>query len=516
MSFIRCGLLYLAVVGFSLSSLPANAQSFVDVAVADFWACGLTDQGEVVCANDIRTQRYVPPGNLPAFEDITIGQQHGCGLTAEGEAVCWGGINFYDEQDVPGDINEPLVSISAGSLHTCAVGLSGQAYCWGLNTNSQLQVPGDGFGVLGLGYLAVDADETTSCGIESDGSISCWTTDPLIQDTSSLVGPFIDLDISRAAGCGLQASGDIQCWGVGAYDPPNNGPYTDLVVSPTAVCGLDQNQTLDCSFNPVVTTDEASYNIQTQFTAIEGVRAGTSSDNNFCGLTASGEITCPLITSLAGEPGGTQLSVPVTDQDIELTAEVYSFNNVELFWTPIPQTTPPTEVEIFRNDELVETTTARFSWIDRGADQLGSDPLTYRVRAVSTSGETGPFSNTISVNVQAGQVTGDDFGVVSGSSPSTAGLIEAVNFIPLGGTYLVTWDAPEVGTENVAAYEVRRNNTVVDFVSGSFYILDFSPGNSCDTITLSAVSEDGIYLDHRSTVANPRAAGGAAESCVNP
>ena len=58
MSFIRCGLLYLAVVGFSLSSLPANAQSFVDVAVADFWACGLTDQGEVVCANDIN--RWAP------------------------------------------------------------------------------------------------------------------------------------------------------------------------------------------------------------------------------------------------------------------------------------------------------------------------------------------------------------------------------------------------------------------------------------------------------------------------
>lgn len=504
-----------AVLGFALSSMPANAQTFVDVAVADFWACGLTDEGAVVCANDVRTERYVPPENLPAFEDITIGQQHGCGLTADGEAVCWGGINFYNEQDVPSDINEPLLNISAGSVHSCAVGVSGQAYCWGLSTNGQLEVPGDGFGENGLGFLTVDADETTSCGIELDGSISCWSNDPFILDTRSLVGPFTDLDLSRRAGCGLQASGDIQCWGVGAFDPPNNGPYTDVVASPAAICGIDQNQMLDCSFNPAANIDQASYNTQTQFTAIEGLRSGISIENNLCGLTVDGDITCPLITSLAGEPGGEVESVPVTDQNLGLTAAVYGFNNVELFWTPLPSTTPQTLVEIFRNDELVDTTDARFSWFDIDVSLLGSDPVTYRIRAVSSTGDTGPFSNTITVDVQSAQVTGDESGV-DVPSPSSAGLIEAVNFITLGGSYLVTWDAPVIGSQNVAAYEIRRNNTVIDLTTASFYVLDFSTGNSCDTITVSAVSAEGIYLDHRSSVGRVFASNRASDNCTNP
>ena len=517
MPYILRSLPFLAVVGVSLSSAQANAQSFIDLDVAEFWACGLTDQGEVVCANDERTARYIPPDNLPAFVDITIGQQHGCGLTAEGEAICWGGINFYDEQDVPSDINEPLVSISAGSVHTCAVGLSGQAYCWGLNSNEQLQVPGDGFGESGLGFLAVDADETTSCGIELDGNISCWSTDRFILDTSSLEGPFTDLDLSRAVGCGLQASGDIQCWGTarGVFDAPDNGPYTDLVVSPTAICGVNQNQMLDCSFSPRNSTDEASYNVQTQFTQIEGVRAGNSIDNNFCGLTVNGDISCPLVTSLAGEPGGMEADVPVTEQEIDLTAEVYAFSNVELFWTPIPQTTPQTEIEIFRNDELVETTTARFSWIDRRADLVGTDPLTYRIRAVSRSGNTGPFSNTITVDVQSALVSGDDTGA-GFDSPATAGLIDAVNVITLGGTYIVTWDAPVAGTQGVAAYEIRRNNTLVDLTRANFYALNFSAGNSCDTITVSAVSENGAYLDTRSTVRRVFLGNGALDNCRNP
>jgi len=517
MSFIIRVLPLFAVLGFSVSGMPANAQTFVDVAVADSWACGLTDEGEVVCANDVNTQRYIPPDNLPAFEDITIGQQHGCGLTAEGEAVCWGGINFYDEQDVPSDINEPLVSISAGIVHTCALGVSGQAYCWGLGSNGQLDVPGDGFGENGFGFLAVDADETTSCGIELDGSISCWSTDTFILDTSSLVGPFTDLDLSRATACGLQATGDIQCWGDGAslFSPPDNGPYTDVLVTRFAICGLDQNQMLDCTFNPVAVPDVESYNTQTQFTEIEGVLAGNFNDSNLCGLTVDGDISCPLLTSLPSVPGGALPSVPVIDQDLGLTAAVYGFSNVELFWTPIPFTTPQTLVEIFRNDELVDTTDARFSWIDRGADEVSTEPLTYRIRAVSSTGDTGPFSNTITVDVRSAQVTGDESSTDS-NSPSTAGLIEAVNFIQLGGTYLVSWNAPDVGTQNVAAYEIRRNNTVVDFTSASFYILDFSANRNCDTITLSAVSAEGVYLDHRSTVARAREGGRVSESCVSP
>ena len=491
---------------FALSTAPfasAQAQVFTDVSVGIQHICGLTDAGEVDCFTEVGASRFDAPDDLPLLSDITGGFQHSCGITLDGGAVCWGSPAF-GALDVP-EFDAPLVSISAGDNHTCAVDEQNRAVCWGLDTNEQTQVPGDGFGENGIGFVEVAAGQNTSCGIETDGSISCWSTDPSLLDTSSLNGTFVDLAVGgRFLGCGLTDTGDIQCW-QSTFDPPSNGPYTDLVADGTFICGLNDAQSPDCTFNPnfgIGINNPELFDTSTQFVSLEARSAFTFQRiENVCGLTINSTIECLDVSNLGGVPGvNTSPGSAEVDIELSLTATITGQNQVELFWTPLSGLLPRTFVEVFRNGVSIAVVDNQFSFFDLNFSNAGTDTVDYQVRPLDGDGNVGEFSNLITVNALEGTVSGDS-SINLADTPAPNRLIDSIDFQFVNVSLsIISWDAPRVGENGVAAYEIRANNETIGITDNNLFLLRGFSSTQCVLLSVAAISEDGQILDFRSTI----------------
>ena len=530
MAILRCIKLSLAA-GCVLLAAPfvgAQAQNYVDLAVGEVHVCGLTDAGEVDCVTEVGATRFDAPADLPQLVDISGGFQHSCGITVDGGAVCWGSPAF-GALDVP-EFDAPLLSISAGANHTCAIDASNRAVCWGLNGNLQSEPPGDGLGESGLGFLAISASQNTSCGVELTGGITCWSTDPTLLDTSVLDGNFVDLDLgeSRFSGCGLTDSGDIQCW-VSSFDPPSNGPYTDLTVSSAAICGLNQSQQPDCSFNPnnslALFNDPALYETTSQFVSLESYSRGGGAtsfggplvlnNNNVCGITVGAALECLPVSAFSGVPDETQFSDnPDLEIDLNLVAITSPIGDnfqVELIWTALSGMAPFTFIEVFRDDELIDTTTNQFSYIDSDFFNQGLTTASYRIRAMDEQGNVGEFSNTIVVNTADGDGASSLSLDQSNLPPRVINNVSLRFFTNTSG--IISWDGPTAGENGLQGYEVRVNNETVGFTSSNFLQFGDFPASVCSTVAIAAISDNNTILDFR-TVTQPQQSVASSNSCT--
>jgi len=487
----------------------SQSQNFVDLAVGESHVCGLAESGEVICATNADSQRFDSPADLQPLTAIAAGQQHTCGITLEGGAVCWGS-NAFGVLNVP-DFSAPLVSISAGTNHTCAIDNTGRAVCWGLDDNEQTQVPNNGLGNNGLGFINVDAHQNISCGVELNGDISCWSTDPTLTDTSSLTGTFVDVGVGSGSGCGLTDAGDIQCWR-SVIDPPNNGPYTELTVNSTAICGLTQAQTLDCTLNPASYSTEEEVNLYNTNALFVSIDARTATSRNFnervidnvCGITVNGTIECLNASMLEGVPDTvTGSSNDELSLDLNLTANVSGLGSiqVELFWTPLSGTVPITLVEIYRNNELIDTVNARFSYFDSGSSFLDSSDTTvsYQIRTTDGNGNFGDFSNTIVVDTVRGTVSTD--ALDNFDPPERVEILSNVALTTLGeNSNLVSWSGPRAGEAGLIFYEIRIDNQVVGVTRSDVFLLDSSSAPTCFVVSVAAIGNDNTILDFQTDI----------------
>ena len=146
------------------SDEPPAHERFVSVSVGGGIACGLRDDGYVVCwGRDGLDDRSPEQGGFTA---ISIGGAH-CGLRGDGEAVCWG---RFDPKP-PGD--KHFRAISAGNPsnppgHVCALQHDDLAVCWGANYQGQASPPED------MRFQAISAGTDHTCGLREDGVIVCW------------------------------------------------------------------------------------------------------------------------------------------------------------------------------------------------------------------------------------------------------------------------------------------------------------------------------------------------------
>lgn len=485
-------LLFLSGLLFGFSA-EVSAQSFTQVAVGLSHLCGLSTDGSVDCRTKSHSVRYDSPDNLPPLVAITAGHQHTCGIDDNGDVICWGGINYYNEQDVPA-IDQPVESISAGINHTCAVDATSRVWCWGLNNNDQLQVPGNGLGVDGNGFVKVAANNNASCGLTTTGKIDCWSSDTSITNTSALTGTFIDLDLEWGMGCGLRDDGSIQCW-ASSFAPPDNGPYSEIVVSLAAICGLNTNQQLDCALHPRAESDPSRYSTSTPFTTVESGKVVSRTKANICGVTFDGAIECIAAADLPGVPGSPEADVSVL-LDIGLNARIYDTNSIELFWKPNRSLNARRFVEVYRDDELVTTSNARFSWYDSSEQQ--NDTVKYTVRAIDELGNTGAFSNAVYIDNNSRVVT--DESLLFDDTETSVGLFPIDNLFVATVTseVIIAWDGKKPGTDGLRAYEVRMNNERVALTTNTFYTSSQFTNGICNVVAVVAIADDGTRLNQAS------------------
>ena len=502
---VPCFALALLMSPASVFAQAADGTVFTDVAVGTSHICGLTDTSEARCTTASHSTRYGPPENLPLLTAIVAGDQHTCGIDLDGQAVCWGDTDTgaFNQLVIP-DITQPLESIAAGAHHTCAVDVTGRVWCWGLNTNLQAEPPNDGLGVNGEGFVKVAGGLNFSCGIQTNGDIACWTTDTRMGDTSNIPGPFVDLDVDFNNACGLKEDGSIECW-FGRVEPPVNGPYTDLVVSFDAVCGLTGEGELDCTFRDGGASDQSALNPNLRYTSLASGTDLFGRQQPFCGVTTDGAIECARNGFIGFAVPGSMLDAnPLAFVRPFLTARRYSKDQIELFWTPVPFRQGPEQIliEIYRNDELLDTTLNSGSWYD---DSIQTEnPVTYRIRPINLAGDEATFSTPVVVDNTSGTVT------LGGEPPmnfppreSAEHIVRSIQVVRFAGEQLVVWQGSVPGDNGLKGYELRLNNEPVLFTTGfSTNLSDLVDTSRCHVITVAAIADDDTIIDYRAVVFN--------------
>ena len=104
-----------------------------------------------------------------------------------------------------------FVAVSAGSSHTCGLHESGVIECWGRYDSGQTDAPAGSF-------TAVSAGGEHTCAIRAgSGAIECWGSNAYTQ-TDAPAGSFTAVAAGDRHTCAIRAgSGAIECWGSNAY-----------------------------------------------------------------------------------------------------------------------------------------------------------------------------------------------------------------------------------------------------------------------------------------------------------
>ena len=193
-------------------------------------------------------------------------------------------------------------TVSAGIGHTCGLRTDGTVTCWGLNDHGQ-STPPDGT------FKSVDAGGWHTCGVRGDGSVNCWGFDANHQ-TRSPAGTFAAVSAGTWHSCGVQTDGTVACWGLnhhgeatppgGTFHPyysgiqggpgigygrsmPPGGTFQSVSAEGRHACGLRTDGTLACwGSNEVGQTKSPAATFTT-------VSAGTW---HTCGVQTDGTAAC--------------------------------------------------------------------------------------------------------------------------------------------------------------------------------------------------------------------------------
>ena len=124
------------------------------------------------------------------------------------------------EVAVSGDAGPAIASrhdtLSVGWYHACGVEPDGTLTCWGEDDNTgRTSAPPEKF-------VAVSAGYNHTCGVKTDGSVACWGNNKYGK-SSPLRGEFVTVSTGYFHTCGIRPDGTIECWGTnysGETSPP--------------------------------------------------------------------------------------------------------------------------------------------------------------------------------------------------------------------------------------------------------------------------------------------------------
>ena len=173
----------------------------------------------------------------------------------------------------------PFASIAAGGAHSCGLRTDGTITCWGDDYNGQSTPPEGQFIDIAAGF-------THSCGLRTDGAITCWGSNWYGESTSP-EGDFIAIAAGDNPGysCGIRDGGSLICWGDsqhGYRQSPPSGKYTAVSVGNFYSCALRTSGAVACWGDR-----------RWPAPAPKGKFTAVSADNSYgCGIKTDGTIAC--------------------------------------------------------------------------------------------------------------------------------------------------------------------------------------------------------------------------------
>ncbi len=217
------------------------------------------------------------------IESIDAGGENTCGLLESNGAVfCWSDNFFGESQPAPGGFTQ----VSAGIDHTCGVRSNGILTCWGAGKTVATDGLNYGQSILPAGtFTQVSAGLDFTCGLlKSDGTIACWGDNSYGQSTPPS-GTFTQISAGQLVACGLKSDGALACWGFNGYGVSNPpvGTFTQVTAGSEFACGLKSDGTLACW----------GINYSGQTNAPAGMFTQVSAGEfHACGLKSDGTVAC--------------------------------------------------------------------------------------------------------------------------------------------------------------------------------------------------------------------------------
>lgn len=130
--------------------------------------------------------------------------------------------------------------VSAGTGKSCLLDAAGRLSCWGNILPAVDTVPERVFADVDLGNSA--------CGLERDGTLTCWPKQELMGVGAYPAGRFSRVSVSSGNACAVRLDGALACWGEPSYgmtDPPQ-GKFREVALSGTHACAIRRDGTLAC------------------------------------------------------------------------------------------------------------------------------------------------------------------------------------------------------------------------------------------------------------------------------
>ena len=238
-----------AVVALAAATLTAcGGTSYTQVSAGQEHTCALRSDGSVVCwGSDEYGELRVPADER--FTAIAAGENYTCGLRPDGTTACWGSDLDFPEHwpeemrnhaylpPFPPE-DERFTAIAAGRGNTCGLRTDGSVTCWD---------PFRGFTPFGTErVVAIDAGRAAVCGLRSEGRAIC---DPAGSEPPPGIENLVAVSVGLLHICGLHSDGRVLCWGIdfaGQLSPPEDGPFTDVAAGRFHTCALRQDGSAVC------------------------------------------------------------------------------------------------------------------------------------------------------------------------------------------------------------------------------------------------------------------------------
>lgn len=305
-------------------SLVKDISNAVSISSKSNRSCAVLSSGKIKCWGDNRHGQLgdgklsystvpVEVKNISNAVSVAVGGEyfvgeHSCALLSTDEIYCWGS-NYYGqigngEFGVPGwsipvqvDLGfSDVESITAGAVHACALRSIGTIYCWGgngeaqigsMNTFDSVTLPTQVSGISDAS--SIDAGDTHTCAVHSDGTVSCWGSNYFGQLGNGTSGvdkisyqPVKVHGLTDVTGvtaglfhsCALHINGTVSCWGWNAAGQLGNGIRNEPP-----------------HYGSINWEDEQSP-IPVQAVGISDAIALSAGDDFTCALLSSGTVSC--------------------------------------------------------------------------------------------------------------------------------------------------------------------------------------------------------------------------------
>jgi alpha-tubulin suppressor-like RCC1 family protein len=292
------------------------------------YAWGLNSMGQLgdgTTTNRLTPVRVAAPAGV-TFTELSGGEGFAIALDPNGQAYSWGqgpygqlGDGDTQSRIAPVAVQMPagvtFTDVDAGSYHALAVGSDGLVYGWGYNGHGRV---GDGTTVqrtapvqvatpAGVTFTTVEAGNTYSLALASDGSIYAWgmnyagtlgdgsqtdrATPALVQMPAGVT--FTQISAGNAHSLALASTGEVYAWGLNYGGPIGNGDISGNHVLTPVVSAFPAGASI------TQISAGAEYSL-----ALDGSGQLYTWGKNTYGMLASGSITGRYVPGLAQLPDG--------------------------------------------------------------------------------------------------------------------------------------------------------------------------------------------------------------------